>query len=53
MSLKACGSDSELYTDAEQEWDIYHNGVPILRTASREDVYIITANKDNASTLNQ
>ena len=53
MSPKARGSDSEVCTDAEQEWDICHTGVPLPRTASSEDVNIITANEDDAGTFNQ
>lgn len=53
MSLKARGSDSEVCTDAEQEWGICHSRVPVARTSSRDDVPMITANKDDAGTFDQ
>ena len=39
--------------DAEQEWEICHNGVPDPRTASPGDVHMITANSNNAATVDQ
>ena len=53
MSSKARGSDPEVCTDAEQEWEICYDGVPDLRTASHDDVHMITADGDNAGTFNQ
>ena len=53
MSPKARGSDSEICTDAEQEWGVCHNGVPVPRTASREDVHMITVDEDDAGTFDQ
>ena len=53
MSPKARGSDSEVSTDAEQEWDLCDNDVPFPRIASREDIPMITANEDDAGTFDQ
>ena len=53
MSPKARDSDSEVCTDAEQEWGVCHNRVPVPRTTSLEDVHMITADEDDASTFDQ
>ena len=52
-SPQACGSESVVCAGAEQEWEICHNGVPDPRTASPGDVHMITADGDNAATVDQ
>ena len=52
-SPQARSSESVVCAGAEQEWEICHNGVPDPRTASPDDVHMITADGDNAATVDQ
>ena len=52
MSHNARGSDSEVFTGVQQEWELFHDRDPDARTASPDHVHMITDAGD-ASTFDR